>query len=78
MTGGIDTATTDSIKLTSADGLHQDIIITARGLKVKLAGGLQTRVDGEELCIPDHYMWKGLMIEGLPNLTFSFGYTDAS
>ncbi|KAJ2967452.1 hypothetical protein NQ176_g9655 [Zarea fungicola] len=28
--------------------------------------------------IPELYSWKGSMLEGLPNLFYSFGYVDAS
>ncbi|KAF7589129.1 hypothetical protein BBP40_004734 [Aspergillus hancockii] len=77
-TGVIDVVTTTSIKLKSGEELHPDIIVTATGLKLRLAGGMEIVVDDTPFHIPDHFMWKGAMIEGLPNLVFAFGYVDAS
>lgn len=77
-TGHIKTITSNSIELESSESLHPDIIVTATGLKLRLGGGIDISVDGKPYAIPEHYAWKGLMLEGLPNLAFSFGYFDAS
>lgn len=77
-TGVIDTITPNSIRLKSGDELHPDIIVTATGLKLRVAGGINVAVDDEPFHIPHHFTWKGAMIEDLPNLVFAFGYVDAS
>ena len=77
-TGHIRNVTATSIQLDSGEELHPDIIVTATGLKLRLGGGIDVRVDGKPYAIPEHYAWKGLMLEDLPNLAFSFGYFDAS
>lgn len=77
-TGVIDTITPTSIRLKSGDAICPDIIVTATGLKMRLAGGVQIVVDGRLFHIPDHFMWKGAMVEGLPNLALAIGYVDAS
>ncbi|TWU77428.1 hypothetical protein ED733_006581 [Metarhizium rileyi] len=77
-TGVIDTVTAKSIRLKSGQELHPDIIVTATGLKLHLAGGIEARVDGKPVNLADSYAWKGCMFENLPNLAMSFGYVDAS
>ncbi|KAI5360048.1 putative FAD/NAD(P)-binding domain superfamily [Septoria linicola] len=75
-TGLIDTVTDKDIKLKSGEELHPDVIITATGLKLRLGGGIKVDVDGEDFQINEHYVWKGLMFDTLPNFFFSFGYFD--
>lgn len=77
-TGIIDAVTAKGIRLTSGVELHPDIIVTATGLKVRMGGGIQILVDGKPFHLPDHFMWKGAMIEDLPNLVLALGYVDAS
>lgn len=77
-TGHIKNVTADTIELESGDQLHPDIIVTATGLKLRLGGGIDISIDGKPYAIPEHYAWKGLMLEDAPNLVFSFGYFDAS
>ncbi|QIW96710.1 hypothetical protein AMS68_002228 [Peltaster fructicola] len=77
-TGIIDTITPNSIKLKSGAELHPDIIVTATGLKLQFAGGIKISVDNKALNLSEKFIWKGLMIEDLPNAAFSFGYVDAS
>jgi len=77
-TGTIEVVTADTIKLASGKELHPDIIVTATGLQLQWAGGLKLYVDGRQFDTSEKFIWKGLMIEDLPNLAFSFGYVDAS
>ncbi|XP_047073151.1 FAD-containing monooxygenase EthA-like [Lolium rigidum] len=77
-TGVIEQVTEDTIRLESGRELHPDIIVTATGLKVRLAGGIDVSLDGRPVRLPDCYSWKGCMLENLPNLFYSMGYFDAS
>jgi len=77
-TGHIDTVTETGIKLKSGKELNPDIIITATGLKVQFAGGMKIDVDGKDYILSEHLVWKGVMLEDLPNASFSVGYVDAS
>lgn len=65
-------------KLKSGDELHPDIIVTATGLKLRIGAGIDIDIDGEPFHIDQHYVWKGIMFEGMPNCAFSFGYFDAA
>jgi hypothetical protein len=41
-------------------------------------GGAAVSVDGEAVHLPDRFGWRGMMIEGIPNLAYVFGYFNAS
>jgi cation diffusion facilitator CzcD-associated flavoprotein CzcO len=77
-TGIIEDITVDTIKLTSGKELHPDIIVTATGLKLRFAGGMKFSIDGVPFNAPEKYIWKGVMVEDLPNASYVFGYVDAS
>lgn len=77
-TGIIETVTPNSIKLKSGGELHPDVIVTATGLKLNFAGGMDISIDGEPYHVPEKFIWKGVMLEDLPNAAFTFGYVDAS
>lgn len=77
-TGVIATVTPDTIKLTSGAELHPDIIVTATGLQLRFAGGIAVTIDNKPYDLPSKFVWKGLMLEDLPNAAFVMGYVDAS
>jgi cation diffusion facilitator CzcD-associated flavoprotein CzcO len=77
-TGHIKSVTEDGILLESGQKLDADIIVTATGLKIQMAGGARVYVDGEKLGFSDKFLWKSIMIQDLPNTAFIIGYTNAS
>lgn len=77
-TGRIEQISSDTIKLENGQELHPDIIVTATGLKLRFAGGMNLTVDGKPYTVSDHFVWKGQMLENLPNAAFVVGYVDAS
>jgi cation diffusion facilitator CzcD-associated flavoprotein CzcO len=78
VTGPIETFTEDGVLLKDGRELPADIIVTATGLNVQALGGLALTVDGEPVRVPDRYVYKGMMLSGVPNFVFVFGYTNAS
>ncbi|KAF7170539.1 hypothetical protein CNMCM5623_002954 [Aspergillus felis] len=70
--------TANGIELNSGDFLGADIIVTATGLKLQIAGGTSITVDGEKQRVSDKYLWNGVMLQDLPNASFVIGYTNAS
>lgn len=78
VTDTIKTVTEKGILLSSGDTLQTDIIVTATGLKIHLAGGVHFSVDGKPIVPGDKFMWKGVMLQDLPNVAFVIGYTNAS
>lgn len=77
-TGHIQTVTKDGMILTSGEELKADIIVTATGLKIQVAGGAQVEKDGVPVNISDKFMWKGTMLQDIPNLWYIIGYANAS
>ncbi|MDX6231555.1 MAG: monooxygenase, partial [Nocardioidaceae bacterium] len=77
VTDHIETFTTNGIRLTSGAELEADIIVTATGLDVQMLGGLKLSVDGEPRELHDQMTYKGVLLEGMPNLAWIFGYTNA-
>jgi cation diffusion facilitator CzcD-associated flavoprotein CzcO len=77
-TGVIEQVTENTIRLESGRELHPDIIVTATGLKLQLAGGIDVSLDGRPVHMPDCYSWKGCMLENLPNLFYFMGYVNSS
>ena len=77
-TGDIDRFTPGGLRIRSGEEVKADVIVTATGLVVKLLGGMDVVVDGRLINAPEHHIWKGMMLGGVPNLFFSFGYTNAS
>jgi cation diffusion facilitator CzcD-associated flavoprotein CzcO len=70
--------TKKGITLNSGETLDADIIITATGLRLQIAGGSTLSVDGSKIDIGDKYLWNGVMLQDLPNASFVIGYTNAS
>ena len=78
VTDRIDTFTESGIKLESGRELEADIIVTATGLNLQAFGGMTMTVDGVEVNVADRVAFKGLMLDGVPNFAFTFGYTNSS
>ena len=70
--------TPEGIALASGRELPADVIVTATGLKMKLMGGAALSVDGERVDPASRLLYKGAMLEGVPNFAFAVGYTNAS
>ncbi len=77
-TDTIETFTAGGIRLASGEELAADIIVTATGLNLQLFGGIALSVDGAPVQPAQRKMYKGMMLEGVPNLAFAIGYTNAS
>jgi cation diffusion facilitator CzcD-associated flavoprotein CzcO len=78
VTDEIESFTETGLRLRSGEELEADIIVTATGLKVQLMGGMEVCVDGAPVALSRAMSYKGMMYSDVPNLTSSFGYTNAS
>lgn len=58
--------------------LRPDIIITATGLKIQVNGGARLSIDGQPFHVNTKCMWRGALIQDLPNAAAIIGYTNAS
>jgi cation diffusion facilitator CzcD-associated flavoprotein CzcO len=77
-TAEIDRFVEKGIRLKSGEALEADLVVTATGFNLKFAGGMAICVDDDQITLPDRVIFKGMMLDGIPNLAFTFGYTNAS
>jgi len=78
VTDTIDMIEPQGIRLHSGEFLHADLIVTATGLDLLGFGGMQISVDGVPLEVAKCLSYKGMMLNGVPNFAYVFGYTNAS
>ena len=78
VTDHIDQFNKEGIHLKSGKQLDADIVVLATGLNLKFAGGVQYSVDGKVLDFAEHFIFRGMMFSGLPNMAFTVGYTNSS
>jgi monooxygenase len=78
VTDHIDRFIGSGILLKSGKQLDADIVVLATGLNLKFAGGIKHSFDGKALDISDHYIYRGMMFSGVPNMAFTVGYTNSS
>lgn len=77
-TDHIDHFTPKGIKLQSGKELEADIIISATGLKLQAFGGMSLQIEGEEVDLAETFIYKGVLISGVPNMGAVVGYTNAT
>lgn len=69
---------TRGIILESGRHLDADIIITATGLRLSIAGNIKATLDGARINWRKHYYYRSCMFSNVPNLAVVFGYLNAS
>ena len=78
VTDEIDTFTANGIRLRSGDHLEADLVVTATGLQMVALGKIELTVDGQRVDPHDTFVYKGMMLSGVPNLAWCIGYTNNS
>jgi monooxygenase len=78
VTDEIETFTPTGIKLRSGEHLPADLVVTATGLQMVALGKIELTVDGERVDPHDTFVYKGMMLSGVPNLAWCIGYTNNS
>ena len=78
VTDHIDCFTDKGIRLKSGEELDADIIVTATGLDLVNLGGAGLTVDGRKVKVNEHYSYKAMMLDEVPNMISVIGYTNAS
>ena len=78
VTDTIQTVNEKGIQLTGGDFLEADIIVTATGLKILVAGGARISVDGTVFSFGDSFLWNGSMLQDLPNAAYIMGYVNVA
>jgi monooxygenase len=78
MTDQITNFEENGLRLSSGDFLEADLVVTATGLDLLAFGGIEVLVDGVTIDLPKTISFKGLMLNGVPNMAYAMGYTNAS
>jgi monooxygenase len=78
VTDQVETFTPDGIRLASGADLQADLVVTATGLKMVALGDIELTVDGSRVDPCDTFVYKGMMLSGVPNLAWCIGYTNNS
>ena len=78
VTGHIDRFTPSGIQMKSGEHVDAEAIIVATGLKLQMFGGVELTLDGEPVTVSEHLVYRGMMLDGVPNFCFAQGYTNSS
>ncbi|WP_373487583.1 flavin-containing monooxygenase [Blastomonas sp.] len=78
VTDHIERFTPTGIELKSGRHLDADVIITATGLKLAMAGKVAFSIDGAPVDFTQRFYYKGCMFSDMPNMAIVFGYLNAS
>ncbi len=78
VTAEISRFTEHGIELTTGEHLDADIIVTATGLRMMPLRAMPLSVDGAPVDVADRVVYKSMMLSGVPNFAFAFGYTNAA
>ncbi|HQR19264.1 MAG TPA: NAD(P)/FAD-dependent oxidoreductase [Burkholderiaceae bacterium] len=78
VTGEIEAFTESGLRMKSGQTIEADVIVTATGLNVQVLGGMEVFVDGEPCVFNQRMTYKAVLLEGVPNFGWIFGYTNAT
>ncbi len=78
VTGRIARFTPHGIRLEDGRDVPADVVVSATGLAMQFFGGVGLSTDGERVDVSTRLVYKGTMLEGVPNFAFAFGYTHSS
>lgn len=78
VTDHIETFTPCGVRLRSGRELEADIVVAATGLVMRLLDGVDVVVDGQTVDLGERITYRGMMLDGVPNLAMTIGYTNAS
>jgi cation diffusion facilitator CzcD-associated flavoprotein CzcO len=74
VTDTIETFTSRGIKVSSGEEIPADVVVTATGFNLSVFGDVAFSVDDEPVDFTGRVTWRGIMISGVPNMAYTFGY----
>jgi monooxygenase len=74
VTDTIETFTEHGIRVSSGAEIPADVVVSATGFTMSLLGDVAFAVDGKPVDFTGHVTWRGIMISGVPNMAYVFGY----
>ncbi len=78
VTDHIETIDERGAQLRSGERVDADVLVTATGIELQVFGGVPLEVDGEPVSAGERMMYKGAMLDGVPNFAMTLGYTNLS
>ena len=78
VTDMIDRFDENGIHVQSGEFLEADIIVSATGIEINALNDIDVTVDHIQVEPHKKFSYKGMMLSGVPNLAFTFGYVNAS
>ncbi|WP_246632806.1 NAD(P)/FAD-dependent oxidoreductase [Pseudonocardia nigra] len=78
VTDTIETFTESGIRVASGEELEADIVVTATGFDLSVFGDVAFAVDDEPVDFTQRVTYRGIMISGVPNMAYVFGYFRSS
>ncbi|GAA0600802.1 NAD(P)/FAD-dependent oxidoreductase [Kribbella sandramycini] len=78
VTDEIERFTRTGLLLKSGAELPADVVVTATGLRMVALGKIELTVDGRPAPVSETFVYRGLMLSGVPNLAWCVGYTNNS
>jgi len=74
VTDTIETFTEHGIKVSAGEEIPADVAVTATGFNMSVLGDVAFAVDSEPVDFAERVTWRGIMITGVPNMAYVFGY----
>lgn len=74
VTDEIASFTESGLQLKSGNTINADIIITATGIVPQPFGGIKLSIDQKIVDLNQHTSYRGMMLDGIPNLAYLHGY----
>jgi monooxygenase len=74
VTDTIETFTERGVKVSSGTEIPADVVVSATGFNLSLFGDVAFSVDAEPVDFTERVTWRGIMISGVPNMAYVFGY----
>ena len=78
ITGTIQRFTDTGLEMADGTSVDADIIVTATGLNLRVAGGVTVTVDGKAMDWSKRVIFRGMMLDDVPNVALAIGYTNSS
>lgn len=78
VTDQIETFNETGVLTASGEQLDADIIVTATGFNLCMFGDIQFSVDDTPVDFSDTVTWRGMLLSGVPNMCWVFGYLRTS
>jgi monooxygenase len=74
VTDTIATFTPSGVKVSSGAEIPCDVVVTATGFNLSCLGDVSFVVDGADVDFTSRVTWRGIMVSGLPNMAYVWGY----